>query len=269
LPFDLYTGDDGTAYAFDIRSGLGITVVFAASAGADNPTLPDFGPLVGISANNFFVRTINAAGANGTLNDYTAAQNPVPGGQAATSGNWYRMTVKYDAPANALSVKAIDLTMGGTPVTTGYESIANLLSTTTFPDAASRQGFFDSLLFTVARVTAVTDPAVGGAIDNIDNAPAATPTRPGDFDSDGDVDGADFVAWQTNFPTATGANRTHGDGDNDGDVDGADFDQWQQSFPAAAGVSPIPEPHTWLLSLVGAVALVATRLAHRRHLLRA
>ncbi|MCC7087484.1 MAG: hypothetical protein IT427_20970, partial [Pirellulales bacterium] len=37
---------------------------------------------------------------------------------------------------------------------------------------------------------------------------------PGDFDSDGDVDGADFVAWQTHFPTASGA--TLADGDSDG-----------------------------------------------------
>src|SRR5262249_16207911 len=45
----------------------------------------------------------------------------------------------------------------------------------------------------------------------------------GDFDGDGDVDGADFVAWQTHFPTASGATRADGDADGDGDVDGADF----------------------------------------------
>src|SRR5262245_4677546 len=31
-----------------------------------------------------------------------------------------------------------------------------------------------------------------------------TAAHPGDFDSDGDVDGADFVVWQTNFPFTPG-----------------------------------------------------------------
>src|SRR5262249_3722491 len=51
----------------------------------------------------------------------------------------------------------------------------------------------------------------------------ATTPHAGDFDSDGDVDGADFVAWQSNFPKASGATRADGDADGDGDVDGADF----------------------------------------------
>lgn len=56
---------------------------------------------------------------------------------------------------------------------------------------------------------------------------------PGDFDSDGDVDGADFVAWQTHFPTAAGATLATGDADADGDVDGADFVVWQTHFPTS------------------------------------
>lgn len=61
-------------------------------------------------------------------------------------------------------------------------------------------------------------------------------TLPGDFDSDGDVDGADFVTWQTHFPTATGTTLATGDSDGDGDVDGADFVAWQTHFPT----SPAP-----------------------------
>jgi autotransporter-associated beta strand protein len=79
--------------------------------------------------------------------------------------------------------------------------------------------------------------------------------HPGDFDSDGDVDGADFVAWQTNFPTATGATLAQGDADGDGDVDGADFVVWQTNFPftPGPGASPVPEPQSWLLIAVGAM----------------
>jgi hypothetical protein len=79
---------------------------------------------------------------------------------------------------------------------------------------------------------------------------------PGDFDSDGDVDGADFVAWQTNFPKATGATLAQGDADGDGDVDGADFVAWQTNFPytPAPGASPIPEPAS--ISMLLACTLV-------------
>lgn len=72
----------------------------------------------------------------------------------------------------------------------------------------------------------------------------------GDFDGDGDVDGADFVAWQTNFPKASGAVLSDGDADMDGDVDGADFVVWQTNFPytPGPGISSIPEPTSLCLS---------------------
>jgi hypothetical protein len=66
----------------------------------------------------------------------------------------------------------------------------------------------------------------------------------GDIDSDGDVDGADFGAWQNHFPTAEGASLLQGDADGDGDVDGADFIVWQTNYPFTPGAStaPVPEP---------------------------
>jgi hypothetical protein len=75
---------------------------------------------------------------------------------------------------------------------------------------------------------------------------AVVTAHAGDFDGDGDVDGADFVAWQTHFPTATGATLADGDADGDGDVDGADFVVWQTNFPfTPAPGSAVPEPSTW------------------------
>jgi hypothetical protein len=74
---------------------------------------------------------------------------------------------------------------------------------------------------------------------------------PGDFDSDGDVDGADFVAWQTNFPKASGAVLAQGDADGDGDVDGADFVVWQTNFPFSPNPgAAVPEPEAGLLLLL-------------------
>jgi hypothetical protein len=85
---------------------------------------------------------------------------------------------------------------------------------------------------------------------------------PGDFDSDGDVDGADFVIWQTNFPAASGHVLATGDADGDGDVDGADFVVWQTNFPftPGPGASPIPEPGAILL---GSLGIAITTMVHR------
>jgi hypothetical protein len=89
-------------------------------------------------------------------------------------------------------------------------------------------------------------------------------THPGDFDNDGDVDGADFVKWQSNFPKTSGATLGEGDADGDGDVDGADFVVWQTNFPFAPGpgTAPVPEPSSWLL--VTGLSLFALVLCRRR-----
>jgi hypothetical protein len=75
---------------------------------------------------------------------------------------------------------------------------------------------------------------------------------PGDFDADGDVDGADFTVWQTNFPKGSGATLAQGDADGDGDVDGADFVVWQTNFPFApgSGAAPVPEPAAGFVAAV-------------------
>jgi hypothetical protein len=90
--------------------------------------------------------------------------------------------------------------------------------------------------------------------------PGVTP-HPGDFDDDGDVDGADFVIWQTNFPAASGKTITEGDADWDGDVDGADFVIWQTNFPytPGPGASPVPEPGAFWLGATMFAGLLFAR----------
>jgi hypothetical protein len=87
-----------------------------------------------------------------------------------------------------------------------------------------------------------------------------TAPQQGDFDGDGDVDGADFVVWQTNFPKSNGALLAQGDADGDGDVDGADFVVWQTNFPFSPGpgASPVPEPAGLLLAGVSIPAIILT-----------
>ncbi len=69
--------------------------------------------------------------------------------------------------------------------------------------------------------------------------------NPADFDTDGDVDGADLTVWESSFGIGAGA-----DADGDGDSDGNDFLVWQQQFtgpgPLAASTS-VPEPTSALL----------------------
>jgi hypothetical protein len=95
------------------------------------------------------------------------------------------------------------------------------------------------------------------------------PAHPGDFDADGDVDGADFATWQNNFPTPSGAAVLAGDADGDGDVDGADFIVWQTNFPYApgAGSSPVPEPNAALLLLAGTAMAFGYKSARRGKLI--
>jgi hypothetical protein len=96
---------------------------------------------------------------------------------------------------------------------------------------------------------------------------AAVPSaQAGDFDGDGDVDGADFVAWQTNFPKSTGATLAEGDADADGDVDGADFVVWQTNFPftPALGTTAIPEPGSFLLLAIGGLSIALRNPLRKR-----
>ncbi len=82
-----------------------------------------------------------------------------------------------------------------------------------------------------------------------------------DFDRDGDVDGDDFLIWQVNFGTQTGATSYSGDTDGDGDVDGNDFLVWQSAFGGGSGLSgsslPVPEPGAAVLLFTTLVWLAA------------
>ena len=77
----------------------------------------------------------------------------------------------------------------------------------------------------------------------IDNLRVLTAGGTGDFDSDGDVDGADFLEWQRSDGTPTG------------------LSDWQGAYPpaaASASFGAVPEPATFgLLSL--AMLLISTQ----------
>ena len=109
---------------------------------------------------------------------------------------------------------------------------------------------------------------------------AVVPPAPlsADFDSDGDADGADFLAWQRGFGTNAGATKAQGDANADGAVNAADLALWKSQFGSSAFGGPgvltrgfvkyvagaaaaVPEPTSCLLAGmgIGLAALARTR----------
>jgi hypothetical protein len=92
---------------------------------------------------------------------------------------------------------------------------------------------------------------------------AASVVENADLDSDGDVDGADFLTWQRNVATTSGASLENGDANDDGAVNGDDLDAWTAQFgaPSASAHAPVPEPRTLILlaAAFGAFAAKAGR----------
>jgi hypothetical protein len=144
-----------------------------------------------------------------------------------------------------------------TRTVTFNESLWRVGDGNTGPVATQAQ--LQTVLANLTGLYLLTEWHTGGDDTNIDNVGVRLSAIPGDFDSDGDVDGADFVAWQTNFPKPSGATLAQGDADSDGDVDGADFVVWQTNFPYPPSPAVVPEPSAIGLALLSVPALVFLR----------
>jgi hypothetical protein len=91
---------------------------------------------------------------------------------------------------------------------------------------------------------------LAGAVQYIGEAP----TLDGDYDSDGDVDGNDFLVWQRQLGGPGSA-----DGNDNGTVDAPDLTIWRNNFgdvAAAAVVAAVPEPASAVLLLACCLAAV-------------
>ena len=63
-----------------------------------------------------------------------------------------------------------------------------------------------------------------------------------DFNSDNQVGGIDFFAWQRGVGITSGASRADGDADSDGVVDGNDLATWREQYGTSAAVSAVLAP---------------------------
>ncbi len=81
-----------------------------------------------------------------------------------------------------------------------------------------------------------------------------------DFNEDGDVDGADFLAWQRGTEYPGYAYKSEGDANNDYFIDGLDLEIWKIQFGGETGivtvVTPVPETATGLLAIGALVTTI-------------
>jgi hypothetical protein len=94
----------------------------------------------------------------------------------------------------------------------------------------------------------------------------------GDYDTDADVDGADFLLWQRTLGS-TVATGSGADGSGNGLVDAEDLVIWKTHFGDTAGTAvavisshatSVPEPGALGMAFFGAMAIAARRAFARR-----
>lgn len=180
--------------------------------------------------------------------------------------------------ALTMSTSALDgdLFHSPTPVS-GASPITSSLIGNIFARAAATDGAYPNLLPNGSPVTGALDESryayrlVLGPTAMLAEIPRGVITVTSDmvdFNTDGLVDGADFMIWQRGVGML---NPTHADGDADfdGKVDGADLELWKvyvaenwiQSTPAAGAV---PEPSSSALLACAAAILTRIRVVRPR-----
>jgi hypothetical protein len=234
LLFGWYNSEDTTH-----RVGLGISNFSMAQGGAvANSLRIDFG-YAATGGNRFhYVSTDGNQGnmspgsvvPNGTYPftfDYVPGNANVPGGgsMSATVGTFFKTVQPLETEPEDLDFFAFDR----------FGFVQRSTSTT----SATVQNPFNTYNVVFSNVD-----YTGGA--------EAEVALLGDFDSDDDVDGADYGIWQTNY--GTGTTLATGDADGDGDADGNDFLVWQQNVTVPP-VAAIPEPATIATLTVAASGL--------------
>jgi hypothetical protein len=216
----------------------------SALRAADSPANPSFSTTSGdtIRDHDFGVYKLGATGATFSLDVYNLA---------APSGTTSKMTMSGVTPFGDSTAMSLQGTISG--LSPGAHTPLQLVLTT---NQRGRLAVLYTLDFT-------SDTVPTAPLGHLSLAGHAIVSPPGDYDSDGDVDSADYGIWRSHF----GSNFAAADGNQNGIVDAADFVIWQKNFsgPDGSGSSmegsdrlasvSIPEPAAAILGLLGATFL--------------
>jgi hypothetical protein len=176
----------------------------------------------------------------------TASNVWIKSGALWEADTWYNFRVDMD-----FSTKTYDFMINGVKMNSAPIQFYNTAST-------------NAAKFFISRGTNQAGSIVDDVrIEATSNFPVIT--NNGDFDDDGDVDGADFLAWQRGLGTTSGAALGDGDGNDDGAVNATDLSIWRVGFSVGGGgVSAIPEPATASLATLVLLSLTAVGRPRRR-----
>jgi hypothetical protein len=86
----------------------------------------------------------------------------------------------------------------------------------------------------------------------------AAASESADFDSDGDVDGEDFLTWQRGLGVDAGATRSDGDASSDQLVNDKDLAVWRSQFGSASSTA-LPEPASCVYVFISLAVTAAFR----------
>jgi endonuclease I len=183
---------------------------------------------------------------------------------AATAGFTAALDLDGVSGSGATAVLATNLApfSGAQSLPTGTSrSFQAMLSTATVGsfEASYMLNFSDENLVGASTLGSLALNLTGSVV-------AATAT--GDFDGDSDVDGGDFLIWQTGLGEVATAMRSDGDADGDQDVDEADYAIWRSTFvdPSGPPSHLVAEPTGSCLALVNLLLLMRPSPARRRRL---
>lgn len=177
---------------------------------------------------------------------------------------WTRIAVTVDGSSAGgayVLTGYIDGVLAGTSTVStspnGREAITDILHLFADDDFETAAGMINSLAFYDELLTPEAIAALGGATaSGIPIAPLADP----DFNNDGQIDGADFLAWQRGVGINSGATNAQGDANGDGAVNGADLALWKSGYGSAVSAAgAVPEPAAMGLALLALGAVAAKR----------
>jgi hypothetical protein len=205
----------------------------------------------GVTERFGFFTTFGFNGGNWTVTDSVGLTDSGLSSAETTTGATLRFTLS-GAETYTLSILPLG---GGTPLLTHSGSLANA--------ALGPIDSIEVLMFENGSGNGIPGPAAQPTGEReffFNNLQVETSGvgATGDFDRDGDTNGADFLLWQRTLGSTT---MLAADSNGNGAVDGQDLNAWKVTFgaisPAAIAHSPaVPEPRAGIALLVVAVLLL-------------